>query len=193
MLLIEDKYVEPALLRDAFACDLSVCKGACCEQGDGGAPLSFGEAQLLKQENQAIKPYLTDAGRAVIDREGTAIRGKGGTFSTPLIEGGLCAYARKDGSMIWCGIEQAQRASATTLPKPLSCYLYPIRVDRRNGQDHLRYHRWHICHAACARGKSLGLRVYQFLREPIIRAWGERFYEALDAAAKAHYPQPKQN
>ena len=189
MMIVQDKLVSVDLLREEFVCNLSACKGACCWEGDFGAPLKQDELLTLQQIYPDVSPYLSPAGRAAIEAQGVYVRTDDDgdiDYSTPLIEGGPCAYLTYDDKGIGqCGIERAWLDGAVEYRKPISCQLYPIRVvdNAQLGFSALNYDRWDICSAACANGKKLGVPVYKFLQDAITRAYGEAFYEELDDIA----------
>lgn len=187
MYLIEDILVSDPVLEARFACNIQACKGACCWEGDFGAPLEMEEVLLLESLLPELRPFLTPEGREVLDQQGAAVHyddldGPG----TPLRANGACAYLTLDAQGVsHCGIEQAWAAGVTDFRKPISCHLYPIRVtgDREKGYEGLNYHEWSICKAACTRGEQEGILLIDFAREALIRRYGESFYEALKAAA----------
>lgn len=189
MLIIDDKLISDELLNEEFVCNLNACKGACCWEGDYGAPLEDEEVDILKAIFDKVKPYLTAAGLEVLEREGTAVYSDDSeSFIAPLVEGRNCAYLHFDAlGIAKCGLETAWREGATDFRKPISCHLYPIRVKKNPAQgfEALNYDRWEICSAACTLGKQLKVPVYEFAKEALIRQYGEAFYEELDAAAKA--------
>lgn len=188
MLIVQDKLVSDDVVEENFICNLSACKGACCWEGDWGAPLEEEELGILDDIYEDVKPFLTPAGIAAIEAQGKhawfeEMEGPG----TPLIDGGPCAYINYDDQGIaHCGIEQAWAAGATHFKKPISCHLYPIRVEKFEslGSEALNYDRWNICSAACTLGNKEKVPVYQFLKEAIIRRYGQDFYEELDGAAQ---------
>ena len=186
MIEIDDKIISADLLRACFACNLDACKGACCVEGDSGAPLEADEVELLAREYPAYKPYMTSAGIEAVERQGFMIIDTEGDRTTPLIEGGACAYTCvNEAGITFCAIERAWQEGKTTFRKPISCHLYPIRLMRfSNGTVGLNYHRWDICASARACGRKLGMPVYRALKEPIIRRFGAEFYEKLEDAAK---------
>jgi hypothetical protein len=165
-----------------FVCDLEKCKGACCVEGHLGAPLTEEELTILDQVYPAVAPYLMAAGRASIESQGKYILDDEGDYSTTTIGGKECAYAvYDDRGVLKCGIEQAHNDGKIDFKKPISCHLYPIRISSYEKFDAVNYDRWHICHAACTLGKSLGVPVYQFLKEPLVRKYGLEWYEKLEA------------
>lgn len=165
-----------------FVCHLEKCKGACCVEGDLGAPLAEDELPVMHQIQEAVQPYLTEAGRQAIQAQGPYILDEDGDYSTPTIGGRECAYAHYDDQgILKCGIEQAYRDKKIDFPKPISCHLYPIRITQKKGFEAVNYHKWSICSAACAFGKSLQVPLYKFLKEPLIRKYGAPWYNQLVA------------
>ena len=163
-----------------FACDYPVCKGACCIVGDSGAPLEEDGLPALERDYPSFCTLMSAAGRAAAEDSGFFAIDRDGDLVTPLVPGTEeCAYCHFEGDNCLCAIEKAG------LVKPISCALYPIRVKKfKGGGMALNLHRWDICKCAFERGKREGIRVYQFLREPLIRRFGHDFYEALSAAAE---------
>ncbi len=187
MLIVNDILISEDVVRKEFVCNLDACKGACCWEGDAGAPLEPAELVILDEIYDTVAPFLTEAGRKAIGEQGRYVRDKEGDVGTTLVNNGPCAYMTLDEKgTAQCGIEQAWKAGATTFRKPISCHLYPIRVKRNEelGFEALNYDRWDICSAACALGKSLKMPVYQFLKDALIRKYGEDFYEELEAGAE---------
>lgn len=184
MIEIDGKIIATDLLTEEFCCDLSVCKGECCVEGDSGAPLDIEEVDLLEQEWENYKPYMTPEGVEEVERQGFMVVDVDGDYTTPLVDGAQCAYAFKENGITFCAIERAYREGKTTFLKPISCHLYPIRVKRFSTGDYgLNLHRWNICKCAFDCGKKNGVKLYRALREPIVRAFGEDFYEQLCQAA----------
>lgn len=187
MLLIGQILVSDDVIEKEFMCNLSACKGACCWEGDLGAPLEEEEVVTLSKIYDEVKPFLQPAGIAVIETEGQyTYNEKKKEYATPLVEGGPCAYmAYDDNGIAQCGIELAFKAGVIDYRKPISCHLYPIRVliNETVQMEALNYDRWEICSAACEKGKKHQMPVYQFAKNALIRKYGLDFYEALDAAA----------
>jgi hypothetical protein len=183
MIIVKNSIVSDDVADRRFGCDLGCCKGACCVEGDSGAPLLEEEVPLLEAVLPDVLPLLTDQGRAAIEAQGVAVRDKEGDLGTPLIGGGECAYVtRSEDGCTLCAIEKAYREAAEEsplrkhrFPKPVSCHLYPIRVDDYGEFTAVNYHRWDICRPAEGHGEPL----YQYLREPLIRRFGEDWYEEL--------------
>ena len=177
---IGDVLVSEDVICEYFACDYPVCKGACCIVGDSGAPLEEEEVPALERDYPSFRHLVPEKGRAAAEVSGFFAVDRDGDLVTPLVPGTEeCAYCCFEGDNCLCAIEKAG------LSKPISCALYPIRIKKfRGGGMALNLHRWDICRCAFERGKREGIRVYQFLRGPLIRRFGPEFYEALDAAAQ---------
>lgn len=184
ILEIDDKIISTEILTECFACDLSVCKGDCCVEGNAGAPLDAEEVDILEEEWENYAPYMTEAGRRVIEKEGFMVVDTDGDYTTPLIGDADCAYAFRENGVTYCAIERAWFEGKTPFRKPISCHLYPIRVKRFSTGDYgLNLHRWNICKCAFECGKKQGVKVYKALEEPLVRAFGREFYEQLSQAA----------
>jgi hypothetical protein len=163
-----------------FVCHLEKCKGACCVEGDLGAPLENDELQVMKDIQEKVKPYLTEEGKKAIEAQGPYIFDDDGDYSTPTIGGRECAYSHYDNQgVLKCGIEQAYLDGKIGFRKPISCHLYPIRITRKREFEAVNYHKWSICSAACSYGKSLKVPLYKFLKEPLVRKYGQDWYNEL--------------
>jgi hypothetical protein len=181
MIVLQNTVISDDLKDKFFVCNLDKCKGACCVEGDLGAPLEEEELQILADNYEHIKPYLSEAGRQAIDEQGLYIKDWEDDFSTTTIGNRECAYAIYDENLVLkCGIEQAYLDGKITWKKPISCHLYPIRITRYDGFEALNYDKWQICNPACGFGAELGVRVYQFLKEPLIRKYGPEWYQELE-------------
>lgn len=178
--------VSEEILEEAFVCDLNACKGACCVDGNAGAPLEVPETEILDAHFQDIKPFLRPEGIKAIEAQGTFIKGSDGDWETPLVNGKECAYTVFEDGKALCGIEAAHNAGAIGWKKPVSCHLYPVRVRHYTSLTAVNYHRWHICSPACSLGEILKVPVYRFVREALIRKFGEAWYRELEEAAKAY-------
>lgn len=187
MFLIEEILVSEDLLKQQFTCNLTACKGACCWEGDWGAPLEDTEVETLSQIREKLRPYLTQAGNDVIDREGTHVYYEDiGKKGTPLIENSACVYLTFNETGIGqCGIEKAFREGTIDFRKPISCHLYPVRYSELEHVDFqaLNYEEWSICQAACSLGASLQMPVFKFVKDALIRKFGASFYNELDRIA----------
>ncbi|MES2387048.1 MAG: DUF3109 family protein [Bacteroidota bacterium] len=180
MIAIDNTVISSDIAEQLFVCDIEACKGACCEEGDLGAPLEEDELGILEDIYDKVAPFLTEEGRAAIAEQGHWVTDWEGDFSTPLIEGKQCAYAITGEHGAWaCGIEKAYYAGAVEWKKPISCHLYPIRITKYESFEALNYHRWKICDPACALGSKLGVPVYKFLKEPLERKYGKEWYAKL--------------
>jgi hypothetical protein len=193
VIAIDNVIVSDDVVEAKFVCDLHKCKGGCCEDGDAGAPLEKEERKYLDQYFSAISPYLTKEGLAEIDRHGKYLYDSEFGWVTPTINGKICAYGYRDQQgIIKCGIEQAYNDKKIAWKKPLSCHLYPIRIAKTREFTRVNYEpRDTLCKPGCALGKKLKLPVYQFLKEAIIRKFGEEFYDTLHQIAIEHYEVEK--
>ena len=166
-----------------FVCNLEKCKGACCVEGDFGAPLEESELQILEDIYPVVKPYLTAKGIKTIEKQGKHTIDDDGDLCTPVIDGRECAYSSYDKKgVLKCGIEQAYNDGKISWKKPISCHLYPIRVTAKKNFEALNYHKWHICSPACTLGKALQVPIYKFLKDPLIRKYGPEWYADLEKA-----------
>ena len=184
---IDDCLVSEEILTEYFACDYEKCKGCCCVIGDSGAPMEECEAGAIEKNYPVFSPIMTDAGRAAVASKGFFEIDMDGDMVTPLVPGSEeCAYTIFDEEgNCFCSMERCWFRGEGDFRKPISCWLYPIRITQlSNGTRALNLHRWHICQDAFEKGKKERIRVYQFLREPIERYFGEDFYNALEEAAK---------
>lgn len=180
MYIIDNVVITDSVLDAHFACKLSACKGACCVEGDSGAPLSNQEAAYLEDNYKAIAPYLTEKGKAAISQLGTSVIGEDGELETPLVQGKECAYTVFENGVAFCGVEKAYQAGAIDFQKPISCHLYPIRITQKEGLEYLHYHQWNICQPACNNGRAKKIELIQFLKVALIRKYGAEFYETLE-------------
>ena len=187
MIELQDTLISEDILEKQFVCNLSACKGACCVEGDAGAPLLEEELPLLEQAYEAVKPYMREEGIAAVEKQGLYVNDDWDKEKvTPLVNNKECAFvAFDDDGTAKCTIEQAYRDGKTTFYKPISCHLYPIRVKQYSEFKAINYHKWEICSAACSLGESLQVKVYQFLKEPLVRAFGEDWYNELEAVEEA--------
>ena len=184
---IDDCLVSEEILTEYFACDYEKCKGCCCVIGDSGAPMEECEAGAIEKNYPIFSPIMTEAGRAAVASKGFFEIDMDGDMVTPLVPGSEeCAYTIFDEEgNCFCSMERCWFQGRGDFRKPISCWLYPIRITTlRNGMRALNLHRWHICQDAFAKGKKEKVRVYEFLREPIERYFGDDFYQALCEAAK---------
>jgi hypothetical protein len=191
VIAIDNILVSDDVVEAKFVCDLHKCKGGCCEDGDAGAPLEKAEKKILEDNFEAIKPYLTKEGLDEIRRRGKSCYDREFGWVTPTIDGKICAYGLRDEhGIIKCGIEQAYYDGKLDWKKPISCHLYPIRVTYSKEYTMLNYEpRETLCKPACALGKKLKVPVYQFLKEPITRKFGQEFFDTLHQVAVEHFDE----
>ena len=185
MIQIDDKLISEDLFSEEFVCNLAKCKGICCVEGDAGAPLDEDETKILDEIYPKIKSYLRSEGIQAIEEQGTYTLDFEGDLVTPLVNNAECAYVIFDEKgYTKCAIEKAYEDGVIDWQKPISCHLYPIRVTEYSNFSAINYHEWDICSDACTLGKELGVKVYQFLKKPLIRKYGEEFYQTLSEAAE---------
>ena len=179
MIIVGNCIVSEDIAERRFGCDLSRCKGECCVEGDCGAPLEPAEVATLQRVLPEVEPYMTDAGREAVRQQGVSALDNEGEPCTPLIDGRECAYVAWDGDgTAYCAIEQAYRDGRIDWMKPISCHLYPIRVEEYGEFTALNYHQWEVCRQPrCTQG--CGQPLYQYLKEPLIRRFGEAWYREL--------------
>ncbi|WP_340201378.1 DUF3109 family protein [Ascidiimonas sp. W6] len=177
--------VSEEIIENDFVCNISACKGACCVDGEAGAPLEESELPILNTIYAAVKPFLRPESIAVLETEGTYIKGEDGEWETPLVNGNECAYVIFDEKQTaLCGIEEAYNSGLISWKKPISCHLYPVRVKQYKEFAAVNYHRWYICDDACSLGKELQVPVYKFVKQALIRKFGEQWYAELEEVAK---------
>lgn len=188
MIAIDNVLVSDQIVKEQFVCDLSSCKGACCVDGDAGAPLNKNELQCIDDVFDKVLPYLNEESKMELDRQGRYVYDKEFGWVTPTINSKICVYGIIDKSgIVKCGIEQAYLDGKVKWKKPISCHLFPVIVTKsKDGVTEFANYepREDNCKAACALGKKLKVPVYQFLKEPLVRKFGQSFYEALEATAK---------
>jgi len=192
MFAIGKTIVSEEILQKEFVCNLSACKGACCVDGDAGAPLEEDEALILKEIFPKIKSFLRKEAIATIEEQGTHVIGEDGGLETPLLNGAECAYIIFDGKTALCGIEQAYNQGIISWKKPVSCHLYPVRIQQYSEFAAVNYHQWHICSDACSLGKELQVPIYQFVKEALIRKFGSEWYQELELVAEEWKKQGKE-
>jgi len=190
VIIHQNQLISEDVLEKQFVCNLSKCKGACCIEGDAGAPVSREEMEILKQELPAIRPFMEQKQLDWVDEKGFAILDEDDEFVTECLPTGECVFVvREESGLLSCAIEQAWKAGKTTFRKPISCHLYPIRILKLGEFEALNYHRWDICKDACSLGNELKVPVYRFLKDSLIRRFGEAWYKELEAIAQAYYAE----
>ncbi len=179
MIQIDNTIVSLDLFTERFACDLQACRGICCVEGNAGAPLDSHEEALLEQEYSNYAPFMTPQGIEAVRQQGVAVLDFEGDLTTPLVNDAECAYTITENGVTWCAIEKAWSQGKTPFRKPISCHLYPIRlVKLSNGMTGLQYHRWDVCRCNAAQAQP----IFRTLREPIVRRFGQAYYDALEEA-----------
>jgi hypothetical protein len=190
VIVIDNIVVSDDVIEKQFVCDLNKCKGGCCEEGDAGAPLDDEELDIILSLYEKVKPYLTPAAVAEIERKGKYVYHKEFGWVTPTLGGDneICVYGiRDEKGIIKCAFEQAFYDGVTKWKKPISCHLFPVIAQKGKHGDYDRVNyepREQLCNPACGLGKKLQVPVYEFLKEPLIRKYGEEFYTILDKIAK---------
>lgn len=185
MLQIDDTIISLEILEESFCCNLSACKGACCVEGESGAPLESEEVETLKGVLSAVWADLSPEAQEVINNKGVAYIDDDGEYVTSIVNGKDCVFTcYTEDNICICAIEKAYREGRISFYKPVSCHLYPVRVAQYSNFRAVNYHRWGICQPAITSGRAKSLRIYQFLKEPLIRKFGEEWYEQLCCAAK---------
>ncbi len=182
MILIGEAVITEDIKDKNFVCNINKCKGACCVEGDLGAPLNLDELPIMEEIYDKVKPYLSEAGIKAIEEQGVYIKDWEDDYSTTTINEKECAYAIYDEkNILKCGIEQAYNDGKISFQKPISCHLYPIRITTYDQYDALNYDRWDICDAACELGNKLGVPLYKFVKDALIRKYGADWYQELVA------------
>lgn len=185
MLQIDDTIISLELLEERFVCDLNSCKGICCIEGDDGAPLEEAEVKIIQDLLPVIWDDLSEASKSVINKQGVSYIDQDGEPVTSIVNGAECVFTYTDESGVCkCAIEKAFREGKTNFYKPISCHLYPIRLQKYDEFTAVNYHRWSVCGCARKLGSKLGVPVYQFLKEPLIRRFGLEWFEQLEIADK---------
>lgn len=180
MIILDNAVISDDIKEQFFTCDLDKCKGACCVEGDLGAPLEEDELAIIDDILDKVKPYLSEEGRAAIAAHGPYLLDEEGDYSTTTVNNKECAFAiYDDRGVLKCGIEQAHLDGKIEFKKPISCHLYPIRITKYDHYDALNYDRWDICSAACVLGEHLGMPVYKFLEDALTRKYGKAWYAEL--------------
>jgi len=183
MLQIDDTIISLDLLDECFVCDLNICKGNCCIEGDDGAPLEDSEVKIIEALLPIIWDDLTEKSKEIINKQGVSYIDDDGEPVTSIVNGDECVFTYTDQSGICkCAIEKAFREGKTDFYKPVSCHLYPVRLQKYEDYTAVNYHRWKVCNCARKLGDKLSVPVYKFLREPLIRKFGEEWYEQLEIA-----------
>ena len=187
MIAIDNVLISDEIVREHFVCDLNACKGGCCVDGDAGAPLSKAELKKIDEVYAGVLPYLNEESKAELQRQGRYVHDKEFGWVTPTIASKVCVYGIKDNmGIVKCGIEKAYNDGKVAWKKPISCHLFPIRIQQSRDKktDYVNYEpREDLCSAACTLGEKLKIPVYVFLKDALTRKYGTEFYETLEATA----------
>jgi len=193
MIQIDDKLISLDVLEQPFACDLSKCKGACCVHGDSGAPLEEQEVEAIESAWPFVAPYLRKESVKSIQEQGFFVVDDDGDVVTPLVNGEECAYALFEDGVALCAIEKAFFDNRIAFRKPVSCHLYPIRVDKLRDGTAVNYHHWQICEPARKKGDQQAINVYQFAADALKRKFGDLWYKELNHSAHWYFKEYKEN
>lgn len=185
ILQVGDVLLSPDIITEYFCCDYEKCKGACCIEGDAGAPVTLEEISEIENSLDDVWDELSASAQTVIDKQGVAYSDRDGDLVTSIVGGRDCVFTCYENGSCLCALEKAFIQGKTTFCKPISCSLYPIREKQfSNGMIGLNYHRWEVCKDAVIKGKKNNIRVYEFLKEPLTRRFGSQWYEELQELAK---------
>ena len=179
MIKVEGTIISLDVFEKHFICDLNACKGACCVEGDSGAPITIKEEKKLKKNYKNIKPYMRKQGILEIENKGVGVLDFEGELTTPLVKGRECAFVFYENEISKCAIEKAYLDGKTDFKKPISCHLFPIRVKKYLDFDAINYEKIKICKPARKCGVKSEIRVYEYLKEPLIRKYGKKWYQDL--------------
>lgn len=179
MIQIEDKIISLDIFETYFFCDLSACKGSCCVEGDSGAPLLYEEKKILEEIYEKVKPYMSKEGKAEVEKNGVSTIDKDGDLTTTLVKNKECSFVIFENGIAKCSIEKAYNNGSIEFKKPISCHLFPIRIAEYPDFEAVNYEKIKICKPACDCGSKLKIPLFVFLKEPLIRKYGESWYEEL--------------
>ena len=177
--------MSPEIITERFCCDLDKCHGQCCVEGDAGAPVTIEEVAEIEKALDEVWSDLSASAQTVVDKQGVAYIDSEGDLVTSIVAGKDCVFTCYQQGVCLCALEKAYRAGKSRFCKPISCALYPIREQKlSNGMVALNYNRWIVCAEAVRKGQELDLPLYQFLKQPLIRRFGEQWYEDLEKTAQ---------
>ena len=182
---VDDVLVSDDIKDVHFVCKLAACCGDCCVEGDAGAPLEEEEISILEDNIDEIKPFMTDEGRLVIELVGVFDYDAESSYVTPLVNNRECAFVYRENNINFCAIEKAWMEKKISFQKPVSCHLYPVRLSKVGDYMAVNYDKWSICAPALVNGKQLGVPLYKFLRDSLVRKFGEAWYQKLVAELEA--------
>ncbi len=195
MIVIDHISISDQVVEEQFVCDLNKCKGGCCIDGDAGAPLTNDELKEVNEAYQTVKHLLNDESIRIIEQEGNYVYDREFGWVTPTISNGMCVYGLVDEKgIVKCSFEQVYNEGKTKWKKPISCHLYPIKIGKSKltNQEYINYEpRDLMCNPGCALGEKLKVPVYVFLKDALIRKYGEDFYEVLTQIAEQYYNEKR--
>lgn len=174
-----------------FCCNLQKCKGLCCIEGDEGAPLTYEEVEIIRENITYIKNYMRKECIDIIEEKGFFYTDSEGDYVTQLFNGKECVFVVFENEIAFCAIEKAFNDKKITFKKPISCHLYPVRIKKFPEFDAINYHKWSICKPAIENGERLKLRLYKFLEESLIRKYGKKWYTQLEKIAEEYLKRKK--
>ena len=182
---IDNVLISTEIITEKFCCDLDACKGECCVEGDAGAPVTLDEVAAIEDAVDSVWDSLNASAQTIIDKQGVAYTDQEGDLVTSIVGGKDCVFTYHENGCCFCALEKAYRAGKTKFCKPISCALYPIReVHLTNGLVGLNYHRWDVCKEAVKKGRELDIPIYKFLKDPLVRRFGEEWYKMLEECAQ---------
>ena len=184
MFVVQDVLVSDRIVDAPFACNLGACHGACCVQGDSGAPLEEDELRRVEEALPRVKKYLRPEALSVIDESGVWEERKDGGHATTCVDGAECVFVTYEGPVAKCALQRAYHEGRISFPKPISCHLFPVRVERYGDHEALNYEEIALCVSARGNGRRQGMQLAEFLREPLIRKYGEQWYDEFLTACK---------
>lgn len=179
MIKIDDKIISKDVFQKHFVCDLKSCKGACCVEGDSGAPITIKEEIKLKKNYEKIRPFMRKEAIETVQKTGLATLDFEEELTTTLVNNRECVFVFYENGISKCAVEKAYLQGKTDFKKPISCHLFPIRVKEYPTFEAVNYEKIKICKSACDYGGKLQVRVYEFLKEPLVRKYGDKWYKKL--------------
>ena len=186
MIIIGDKLISEDIFNEKFCCDIAACVGTCCVEGDSGAPLDYEEVEILEQNYPIAREYMPEANIQAVEQQGFAVKDADNDLVTPLYNNAECAYSYQKNGITFCAYEKAFLEGRTTWRKPISCHLYPIRLAKVGIYTAIKLHKWHVCRPAFILGRKKGIPAYRFLEEPLVRRFGQEFYDELCQVVEAY-------
>ena len=182
---IDNVLISTEIITEKFCCDLDACKGECCVEGDAGAPVTLDEVAAIEDTVDSVWDSLNASAQTIIDRQGVAYTDQEGDLVTSIVGGKDCVFTCHENGCCFCALEKAYRAGKTKFCTTISCALNPIReVHLKNGLVGLNYHRWDVCKEAVKKGRELDIPIYKFLKDPLVRRFGEEWYKMLEECAQ---------